>query len=106
MNTAAASVISASALLAATWNKIRKTSEFLRKLSPKAEKNWHQNRGAKRRVTSRDDEEDISSFQSVRGRRTCRAHYTDKWGKTTASVAGWSERDVRDTSLRMSAARR
>jgi hypothetical protein len=87
MNTAAASVISASALLAATWNKIRKTSEFFRKLSPKAEKNWHQNRGAKRRVRSKDDEEDISSFHSVRERRTCRAHYTDKWGKTTTGLA-------------------
>jgi hypothetical protein len=31
-----------------------KTSAVLRKLSPKAEKNWHQNRGAKRRVVIRD----------------------------------------------------
>jgi hypothetical protein len=33
---------------------MRKTSAVLRKLSPKAEKNWHQNRGAKRRVVIRD----------------------------------------------------
>jgi hypothetical protein len=31
-----------------------KTSAVLRKLSPNAEKNWHQNRGAKRRVVIKD----------------------------------------------------
>ena len=31
-------------------NRIRNTRAFFRKLSLKAEKNWHQNRGAKRRV--------------------------------------------------------
>ena len=31
-----------------------KTSEVLRKLSPNAAKNWHQNKGAKRRVVIRD----------------------------------------------------
>ena len=36
------------------WNRIRKTSAVLRKLSPNAEKNWHQNNGAKRRVVIRD----------------------------------------------------
>ncbi len=40
-------------------NRIRKTSAFLRKLSLNAEKNWVQNKGAKRRVMSRD--EDIAS---------------------------------------------
>src|SRR5215475_7719291 len=50
MKTAAASVIKASALSPPIWNRIRKTSAFFRKLSLKAEKNWHQNRGAKRRV--------------------------------------------------------
>ena len=49
MNTAPASVTSASAFEPATLNRIRKTSAFLRKLSLKAEKNWHQNSGAKRR---------------------------------------------------------
>jgi hypothetical protein len=38
------------------WNRMRKTSAFLRKLSLKAEKNWVQNRGAKRRVISRDED--------------------------------------------------
>jgi hypothetical protein len=33
---------------------MRKTREVLRKLSANAEKNWHQNRGAKRRVVIRD----------------------------------------------------
>src|SRR5512143_434080 len=31
-----------------------KTRDVLRKLSPNAEKNWHQNKGAKRRVVIRD----------------------------------------------------
>src|SRR5215468_7901357 len=39
---------------------MRKTSEFLRKLSLKAEKNWVQNRGAKRRVIIRDEDMTIS----------------------------------------------
>jgi hypothetical protein len=38
------------------WNRMRKTREFLRKLSLKAEKNWVQNRGAKRRVRSKDED--------------------------------------------------
>ncbi len=33
---------------------MRKTSEFFRKLSLRAEKNWHQNNGAKRREVIRD----------------------------------------------------
>src|SRR2546423_14404118 len=54
MNTAAVSVISASRLPTPGANRIRNTSAFFRKLSLKAEKNWHQNSGAKRRVVSRD----------------------------------------------------
>jgi hypothetical protein len=38
------------------WNRMRKTREFLRKLSLKAEKNWVQNKGAKRRVRSKDED--------------------------------------------------
>src|SRR6266516_389094 len=56
MKTAAASVMSASASAPPMWNRMRKTSAFLRKLSLKAEKNWVQNRGAKRRVISRDED--------------------------------------------------
>ena len=33
-----------------SWKTIRKTSAFLRKLSLKAAKNWHQNSGANRFV--------------------------------------------------------
>src|SRR5262245_32910082 len=47
---APASVISDSASAPESLNRIRNTSEFFRKLSLKALKNWHQNRGAKRRV--------------------------------------------------------
>src|SRR5262245_11418139 len=56
MKTAAASVISASASAPPMWNSRRKTSEVLRKLSLNAAKNWVQNRGAKRRVISRDED--------------------------------------------------
>ena len=54
MKIAPASVINALALplscrlAGIRWNRIRKTIEFLSKLSLKAEKNWHQNNGAKR----------------------------------------------------------
>jgi len=54
MKTAPANVISASASWPPILNKIKKTSAFLRKLSLKAEKNWHQNSGAKRRDVIRD----------------------------------------------------
>src|SRR5262249_48559910 len=56
MKTAAASVISASASAPPIWNRMRKTSAFLRKLSLNAEKNWVQNRGAKRRVINSDED--------------------------------------------------
>src|SRR5262245_24978063 len=56
MKTAAASVISASASAPPIWNRSRKTSEVLRKLSLNAAKNWVQNRGAKRRVINRDED--------------------------------------------------
>src|ERR1700758_2682896 len=50
MRTAPASVINESALGPDSLNRIRKTSEFFRKLSLKALNSWHQNSGAKRRV--------------------------------------------------------
>ena len=49
MNIAAASVIRDSASEPPILNRIRKTRAFFRKLSLNAEKNWHQNSGAKRR---------------------------------------------------------
>src|SRR3982751_4716497 len=49
MKMAAVSVISAARLPTPGANKIRNTSAFFRKLSLNAEKNWHQNKGAKRR---------------------------------------------------------
>src|SRR6187200_2401237 len=56
MKTAAASVTSAPACdpPMSGWNRMRKTRAFLRKLSLNAEKNWHQNNGAKRRVVSKE----------------------------------------------------
>src|SRR5258705_13516073 len=54
MNTAAASWVSGSAKLPPIWNTIRNANAFFRKLSLNAEKNWHQNRGAKRRDSKRD----------------------------------------------------
>ena len=50
INAAPASVINASASGPDSLNRIRKTSEFFRKLSLKALNSWHQNSGAKRRV--------------------------------------------------------
>src|SRR3954470_5741049 len=53
MNTAAASVMRDSAAEPPILNRIRNTRAFFRKLSLNAEKNWHQNSGAKRRENSR-----------------------------------------------------
>ena len=53
------------------WNRIRKTSAFLRKLSLNAEKNWVQNRGAKRRVMSRDEDMSFSGGSIGPGRPKC-----------------------------------
>src|SRR5262249_17753321 len=53
MNVAPASWISSAEWLSPSLNRIRMVSALLRKLSLKAEKNWHQNSGAKRRVVIR-----------------------------------------------------
>ena len=45
---------------------MRKTREFFRKLSLKAEKNWVQNRGAKRRVVSKDEDMAFPSLERAR----------------------------------------
>src|SRR5579872_500213 len=52
-------------------NRIRNTSEVLRKLSLNAEKNWHQNSGAKRGDNS-------SGGISTRSRTTVGAGYSSK----------------------------
>src|SRR4051812_23430052 len=51
MNTAAVRITRVFAVLSSNpaRKRIRNTSAFLRKLSLNAEKNWHQNKGAKRR---------------------------------------------------------
>ncbi|GJE46820.1 hypothetical protein AEGHOMDF_6029 [Methylobacterium soli] len=57
MKTALASVISMPDWAwspALTLNRIRNARAFFRKLSLKAEKNWHQNSGAKRRAVMSD----------------------------------------------------
>src|SRR3954454_19259338 len=56
MKTAAVSVTSVLAVLSSNpaLNRMRNTSAFFKKLSLKAEKNWHQNRGAKRRDSIRE----------------------------------------------------
>src|SRR5215469_11073546 len=46
-------------------NRISKTSAFFKKLSLKAEKNWHQNSGAKRREARSDCDIDPSEDQGV-----------------------------------------
>ncbi len=54
MNTAAVSVIRISRFSTPGANRMRNTSAFFRKLSLNAEKNWHQNNGAKRRDSIRE----------------------------------------------------
>jgi hypothetical protein len=51
---------------------MRKTSAFLRKLSLKAEKNWVQNRGAKRRVINRDEDMALPPVPNGRATPTAR----------------------------------
>src|SRR5438128_11445940 len=63
MKTAAASVINASAFSPPILNRISKTSAFFRRLSLNAEKNWHQNSGAKRREARSDGDIDPSEDQ-------------------------------------------
>src|SRR6202035_211960 len=55
-----ASVTSGSAAWPPILNRINRASAFLRKLSLKAEKNWHQNSGAKRRDARSDCDIDLS----------------------------------------------
>src|SRR5215475_6997467 len=61
MKMASVSVIRTSG--SAAEKRIRKTSAFFRKLSLNALKNWHQNRGAKRRLSNR--LEDIQRFRVI-----------------------------------------
>src|SRR6266852_6937745 len=58
-----ANVTSASPACPPILNRISKTSEFLRKLSLNAEKNWHQNNGANRRDARSDCDIDTSKDQ-------------------------------------------
>src|ERR1700752_2017606 len=64
MNTAAVSVFRAA--LAPRWNTIKRPSAVLRKLSLNAEKNWHQNSGAKRRGRSSGDDGVEGSAMGIR----------------------------------------
>src|SRR5262245_1252776 len=87
MKTAAASVINASAPSPSILNRIRNTSAFFRKLSLKAEKNWHQNRGAKRRVLSRENIASPNVRSGVERLRSLpHAHSKDRtiWAKRQA----------------------
>src|SRR6266478_7745492 len=63
MKMAPASVTSASPAAPPILNRISKTSAFFRRLSLKAEKNWHQNSGAKRREARSDCDIDPSKDQ-------------------------------------------
>ena len=77
----------------ASLNRIRKTSAFLRKLSLKALKNWHQNSGAKRLVVIR--LEDIAvprhggGCQAGGGRRRVvrpRQRFRERFGHASLSI--------------------
>src|SRR6516162_1572165 len=71
MKIAAATWVRASASGPPTLNTSRNTSAFLRKLSLNAEKNWHQNKGAKRRVAKSDE---AMIFPKARGVGTQRLY--------------------------------
>src|ERR1700724_3730166 len=58
---------------------MRKTRELLMKLSLNAEKNWHQNKGAKRRVIKRD--EDIAALSLPGLQVECQPLETTIWTK-------------------------
>src|SRR5712671_5419842 len=79
MKTAGASVTSTPALVPPILNNMRKISACLRKLSLNAAKNWHQNSGAKRRVSSRD----MASPVVRTGAGPGRADVDDIFGKRT-----------------------
>jgi hypothetical protein len=64
-----ASVTSGSAAWPPILNRINKASAFFRKLSLKAEKNWHQNSGAKRRDVRSDCDIDLSRVVLTRHSR-------------------------------------
>src|SRR5258705_7060599 len=89
MNTAGASVTSTWAVGPAILNRTRKISACLRKLSLNAAKNWVQNRGAKRRVVSREEDMAISGGSSrarrpqMRSAYTCQQSKDDNLGKRT-----------------------
>src|SRR5262249_43138652 len=101
MKTAAASVISASASAPPIWNSRRKTSDVLRKLSLNAAKNWVQNRGAKRRVISREEDMAFPLVPTRYGGARARAAPTgadglrdNNLGKTTNAAAGGQNADI------------
>src|SRR5262249_4238441 len=74
------------------------TRAFLRKLSLNAEKNWVQNRGAKRRVMSRDEDMDGSGLVERVGRRSLNSQQRRQFGqkdnpaRLEQAVARWQRR--------------
>src|SRR5262249_13879883 len=111
MNTAAASVINASASGPPIWNRMRKTSAFLRKLSLNAEKNWVQNRGAKRRVINKAEHMLLRGVRSAAAATVlavpCAGHRRDSHARLEAQVtsatsgdsqAGSEERIIRESA--------
>src|SRR5271166_1472585 len=80
-----ATVTSASPDWPPILNRINKASAFLRKLSLKAEKNWHQNSGAKRRDAR-------SDFDIGLSRKDGRHHLGFKavlWRRPSAGARSW-----------------
>ena len=99
MKMALASVTRASASAAAERNKIRKTSEVLRKLSLNAAKNWHQNSGAKRLDSSRGGGIALIIAKFPRGvAPSCKKMGGPKAAQANTSDLGYSE--IRDGTSR------
>src|SRR5262249_52459133 len=89
MKTAAVSVTSPAAWASVIVgvNRIKKPSELLRKLSLKALKNWHQKRGAKRRVVMR--LEDIAGPSGIDARRRGRRRESHVCPGQASSACGY-----------------
>src|ERR1051325_2191110 len=72
------------------WNTIKNVSAFLRKLSLKAEKNWHQNSGEKRRDSSKGV--DIGKGPQFAREPGCVPGLIDGSGQSGGSLSGPANR--------------
>src|SRR5262245_61255681 len=106
MNTAAASVIKLSAAWPPILNRIRNTRAFLRKLSLNAEKNWHQNSGAKRRDHNRGLDSAMASKPMPKTTARCQSRALSQTGLTSPCLTKSGGEDINEHGFRGGAWRR